>query len=77
MLITSGTGSFSGYLGGLPSTGSTIEATYGGVPYDFTVSYLANTISFESVPESDTVTLLAAGGLFMAAWGWWRRKRAR
>jgi hypothetical protein len=72
--ISSGGSGFSGYLVGLPASGSSITSSYLGTPYDFTVTYLANSISFESVPEPGTTGLMGAGLLLLAG-GWWRRRR--
>ena len=75
-VISSGGSGMSGFLNGLPVTGSAFATSFGGVPYDFTVTYLANGISFQAVPEPGTVGLMSAGAALLTL-QWWRRRRNR
>ncbi|MDB6092893.1 MAG: autotransporter outer rane beta-barrel protein [Verrucomicrobia bacterium] len=77
MSISGGSNVFNGYFAGLPSTGSSFIATLGLQDYQFTVSYLANTINldFMPVPEPSTYVLVGAG-LAMLVAARLRRRRA-
>ena len=72
MRIASGPNVFTGTFAGLPTSGSTITATFASVPYTFQVSYLTNAITL-AVPEPSTYVLMTLGLALLS----FRRRRVR
>jgi hypothetical protein len=73
-LIRIGTGGsgITGTFAGLPVSGSSLSASFGGTSYPFTVNYGTNLIAITAIPEPTTYALFAAG---LAVLVGWRRRR--
>ncbi len=65
---------FTGTFADLPISGSILEATYLGTPYEFTLDYLDTAIHLHAVPEPGTYALMATGLTLLVLWH--RRRRA-
>jgi hypothetical protein len=65
--ITSSPLTLTGTFAGLPTTGSSLTAYFGGQGYVFSVNYLSNaiTMDFVPVPEPSTWALLAGGAAML------------
>jgi hypothetical protein len=74
--INAGSNTIVGSFAGLPSSGNTLTANFGGNPYTFVVNYQPSFVSltFNAVPEPSTYGLMGAGLLLV---GYAYRKRRR
>ncbi len=75
--ISSGGSGISGSFAGLPNTGNTLSASFGGNSYTFAVNYQTNLVSLSynpiMVPEPSEYALMGLGVLAIAALYWHRR----
>lgn len=78
--LTSGTYAINGTFAGLPNSGDTLTANFGGTAFTFSINYQPNFVSLAYnpvvVPEPSTVALLLLGGVIGLAAARRRRRAA-